>query len=205
MMYSQIQSDRMSQNQSLCRCAECEKCPSYINPYEWAEATHGPRIPTFQEDPEGFVVKCFQFQLELISKMTAGEITHAEGMKMLKEKFPTVVSDSEDDEDEEQPKEQPKEDVEQFQMELMTKLRAKEITLVEGMKMLIEKFPTVVSDSEDDEDEEEPKEQPKEEVEQYTECECCDRICYTGGVQYPDGYCCEDCEPEENSDDSDDE
>lgn len=44
--------------------------------------------------------------------------------------------------------------------------------------------------------------QPKaEEEEQYATCEDCGRNCYTGGKKYPDGYTCEDCEPEENSDD----
>lgn len=40
-----------------------------------------------------------------------------------------------------------------------------------------------------------------EEDEQYTDCDDCGRTCYTGGKKYPDGYTCEDCEPEENSDD----
>lgn len=39
-----------------------------------------------------------------------------------------------------------------------------------------------------------------EEDEQYTDCDDCGRTCYTGGKKYPDGYTCEDCEPEENSD-----
>jgi len=26
---------------ALCECAECEKCPSHINPYVWAETNHG--------------------------------------------------------------------------------------------------------------------------------------------------------------------
>lgn len=196
MMYSQRQSDRMSQNQS--------------------------RIPTFQEDPEGFVVKCFQFQLELISKMTAKEITHAEGMKMLKEKFPTVVSDSEDDEDEEEPKEEPKETkcercdkhaipIESVEVDdqpvQMCNTCAGEYYYSIGECECDTKYCSVCDLNfciyEKCDCSEKPKEQPKEEVEQYTECECCDRICYTGGVQYPNGYCCEDCEPEENSDDDD--
>lgn len=48
--------------------------------------------------------------------------------------------------------------------------------------------------------------QPKaEEEEQYATCEDCGRNCYTGGEKYPDGYVCDDCEPEENSDDDDSE
>ena len=35
----------------LCGCAECEKCPSHINPYEWAEATHGDEDEEEEYDP----------------------------------------------------------------------------------------------------------------------------------------------------------
>ena len=34
-------------------------------------------------------------------------------------------------------------------------------------------------------------------MEQYHTCEECERSCYTGGVAYPDGYICVDCEEEE--------
>ena len=34
----------------------------------------------------------------------------------------------------------------------------------------------------------------------YTLCESCRRNCYTGGVKYPDGYTCEDCEEDEEDD-----
>ena len=47
--------------------------------------------------------------------------------------------------------------------------------------------------------------QPEEKVEKYTDCDECGRYCYTGGEKYPDGYVCDDCEPEENSDDDDSE
>ena len=36
----------------LCGCAECEKCPSHINPYEWAEATHGEELNSDDDDYE---------------------------------------------------------------------------------------------------------------------------------------------------------
>jgi len=29
------------EDDGLCRCAECEECPSHINPYVWAETIHG--------------------------------------------------------------------------------------------------------------------------------------------------------------------
>jgi len=197
--------------------------------------------------------------------MTAKEITHAEGMKMLKEKFPTVVSDSEDDEDEddqghkcskcecemteeeywegececdgesecrvcdgrgvcdkcwEKPKEQPKETKCERCDKHATPIESVEVDdqPVQMCNTCAGEYYYSIGECECDTKycsvcdlnfciyekcgcSEKPKEEPKEEVEQYTECECCDRICYTGGVQYPNGYCCEDCEPEENSDD----
>ena len=32
---------KVEEEATYCRCAECEKCPSHINPYEWAKAIHG--------------------------------------------------------------------------------------------------------------------------------------------------------------------
>ena len=39
------------EDDDLCGCAECEKCPSHINPYEWAEATHGDEDEEEEYDP----------------------------------------------------------------------------------------------------------------------------------------------------------
>jgi septal ring factor EnvC (AmiA/AmiB activator) len=48
-----------------------------------------------------FCEEVFEHQMELMKLLKEKKITHEEGMKMLKEKFPTVVSDSEDEEDQE--------------------------------------------------------------------------------------------------------
>lgn len=39
-------------------------------------------------------------------------------------------------------------------------------------------------------------------IQQFHNCDECERYCYTGGVLYPDGYTCADCDDEE-SDESD--
>ena len=42
-------------------------------------------------------------------------------------------------------------------------------------------------------------------IPQFHNCEDCERYCYTGGVIYPDGYTCADCDDEESDEDEDDE
>ncbi len=41
---------KTDEDDGLCGCAECEKCPSHINPYEWAEATHGAKSDCAEEE-----------------------------------------------------------------------------------------------------------------------------------------------------------
>ena len=65
-----------------------------------------PEIESESESEEtDFTTDVLQFQLDLMMKLKNKEITHEEGMKMLKETYPTVVSDDEEEEEEEEEEE----------------------------------------------------------------------------------------------------
>lgn len=49
---------------------------------------------------EQYATDVFAYQVELFKLLEEKKITHEEGMKMLKDKYPTVVSSDDEDEDE---------------------------------------------------------------------------------------------------------
>ena len=51
------------------------------------------------ESMDQYVNDVFAYQVELFNLLKEKKITHEEGMKMLKEKYPNVVEEEEEEED----------------------------------------------------------------------------------------------------------